>query len=424
VSFALSEEQERWRQTCHRFAAEAMRPAAAAYDRDGEVPWEVLREARARGLHGLEAVHRIAADPDGLAAPIYAEEMHWGCAGIALAMSVSWLAATAIAAAGTREQVARWLPECFGRGEEVKLAAFAITEPAAGSDVDSLRTSATRDGRDWVLNGNKTLISNAGIADVNVVVASVEPTLGLGGQATFVVPTGTAGLSFGPNVEKLGIRASHTAELWLEDCRVPAANLLGGRERLEHKMERARRGHPAAASEALATLETTRPLVGAGALGVMRAAYEWTMDDLVARPAGRELLRGEGVQQLLADVATEIEAARLLVWRAAWMGRQGLPMRAGEGSMAKLKAGDAAVWATGALMEVLGPAAALADNPLQKFFRDAKIFQIFEGTAQIQRRVIAGAQLGHAARRRRAELAAASDPAEGVESDGQGIAAH
>jgi acyl-CoA dehydrogenase len=411
MSFGLNREQAEWRQRCHGFAVEVMRPAAGRYDRAAEVPWDVLREARARGLHGVEAVNRIAADPDGLSAPIYAEEMHWGCAGIALAMSVSWLAATAIAAAGTREQAARWLPECFGAGDDVKLAAFAITEPAAGSDVDSLRTRAEPHRGGWMLNGSKTLISNAGIADVNVVVATVDPSLGHSGHATFVVPRATPGLSFGANVEKLGIRASHTAEIALHDCLVPAENLLGGPERLARRLDLARRGSRAADSEALATLETTRPLVGAGALGVARAAYEWTSDWLVATPPGRRLLREEGVQQLLADVATEIEASRLLVWRAAWMGRRGMPMRAGEGSMAKLKSGDAAVWATAALMDLVGPEAGVAGHPLEKFFRDAKIFQIFEGTAQIQRRVIARLQLGEGRRRRGREAGRERDAA-------------
>jgi acyl-CoA dehydrogenase len=399
MSFALTDDQREWRDLCHSFAVEVMRPAALRHDRDQQVPWAVLRAARARGLHGLAAVNRMARDPDGISAVIYAEEMHWGCAGIALAMSASWLAATAIASAGTREQVDRWLPECFGVGDEVKLAALAVTEPAAGSDVYSLRTSARphRDG--WVLNGNKVLISNAGIAEVNVIVATIDPRLGHGGHAAFVVPRSTPGLSFGPNVEKLGIRASHTAELSLQDCHVPEENLLGGADRLAQRMERARRGN-AVASDAIATFEVTRPLVGAGAVGVMRAAYEWTTDRIAESPVDTPLLHEEWAQQLLADVATEIDAARLLVWRAAWMGRQGLPMRGGEGSMSKLKAADAAVWATSALMDLLGLEAALADSPLQKFFRDAKIFQIFEGTAQIQRRVVAGLQLSQALRRR------------------------
>jgi alkylation response protein AidB-like acyl-CoA dehydrogenase len=417
VSFALTDDQREWRDHCHDFAVEVMRPAALRHDRDQQVPWAVLRAARARGLHGLDAVNRMARDRDGISAAIYAEEMHWGCAGIALAMSASWLAATAIASAGTREQVARWLPECFGVGDEVKLAALAVTEPGAGSDVHSLRTSARRRQDGWVLDGNKALISNAGIAEVNVVVATVDHSLGHGGHATFVVPRSTPGLSFGPNLEKLGIRASHTAELSLQECHVPGENLLGGPDRLARRMERARRGNPAAASDALATFEVTRPLVGAGAVGVMRAAYEWTADRLAESPAGISVLHEEGAQQLLADVATEIDAARLLVWRAAWMGRQGLPMRGGEGSMSKLKAADVAVWATGSLMDLLGPEAALADNPLQKFFRDAKIFQIFEGTAQIQRRVIAGLQRNEALRRRRGAQAAASGQTAGEDAD-------
>jgi alkylation response protein AidB-like acyl-CoA dehydrogenase len=404
MDFALSDAQLEWRDHCHNFAVETMRPAALRYDRDQQVPWDVLREARARGLHGLEAVGRMARDPDGLSAAIYAEEMHWGCAGIALAMSASWLAATAILSAGTQEQVARWLPECYGVGDEIQLAALAVTEPAAGSDVHSLRTSARHDRDGWVLDGNKVLISNAGVAEVNVVVATVDRSLGAAGQATFVVPRGTPGLSFGPNLDKLGVRASPTAELSLQDCRIPEENLLGGPDRLAKRMERAQGGNPAAASEVLTAFEATRPLVGAGAVGLTRAAYEWTADRLADSPAGIALLRQSGTQQFLAEVATEIDAARLLVWRAAWMGRRGLATRNGEGSMSKLKAADVAVWATSSLMDLFGPEAARGDNPLQKFFRDAKVFQIFEGTAQIQRQVISGLQLKEA-RRRRVEMA-------------------
>jgi acyl-CoA dehydrogenase len=400
MNFALSDEQLEWRDLCHDFAAEVMRPAALEHDLDQQMPWAVLRAARARGLHGLEAINRMARDADGISSAIYAEEMHWGCAGIALAISASWLAATAIASAGTQDQVSRWLPECFGVGEEVKLAALAITEPAAGSDVNSLSTFARPCPGGWVLNGNKVLISNAGVAEVNVVVATVDRNLGHRGHATFVVPKDTPGLSFGPNVEKLGIRASPTAELSLQDCRIPAENLLGGPDRLDRRVERTRQGGPAIGSDALATLELTRPLVGAGAVGLMRAAYEWTLDHLATSPAHSPGLDDGWVEQLLAEIATEIDAARLLVWRASWMGRQGLPLRGGEGSMSKLKAADVAVWATGSLMELVGPAAALGDNPLQKFFRDAKVFQIFEGTAQIQRRVIARLQSNQARRRR------------------------
>jgi alkylation response protein AidB-like acyl-CoA dehydrogenase len=409
VDFRLSESQLEFQAHCHRFAEEVMRPAAARHDRDQSVPWELIREARRWDLHGLELIQRMASDPDGLFAVIYAEELHWGCAGIALALSASSLAASGIAASGTPEQIVRWVPECFGVGDEIKLGAYAVTEAGAGSDVKSLRTTARRDGDEWVLNGNKVFISNGGIADVTVVVATVDPRLGHRGQAAFVVPKGTPGISQGKKEDKLGIRASQTAEVVLEDCRVPMENLLGGIERLERKLERARSGQSSGASNALATFEITRPLVGASALGIARAAYEWTLDWLEGRSyEGEPLLEQQRVQQVLADVATEIDAARLLVWRAAWMGRNGVPMTGAQGSMSKLKAGDVAMWATTALMDLIGPEASLTDHPLEKFFRDAKIYQLFEGTAQIQRLVISRLQ---AADRRRRDRQAAEAPA-------------
>jgi acyl-CoA dehydrogenase len=180
----------------------------------------------------------------------------------------------------------------------------------------------------------------------------------------------------------------------LEDCRVPMDYLLGGYEKLERKLERARSGQSTGrSSNALATFELTRPLVGASALGIAQAAYEWTLEHLEGHVQdGVPLLDQQRVQQVLADVATEIEAARLLVWRAAWMGRNGIPMTGGQGSMSKLKAGDVAMWATTALMDVVGRYAQTTDCPLEKWFRDAKIYQIFEGTAQVQRLVISRMQ--------------------------------
>ena len=222
----------------------------------------------------------MGGDTDGQMSVIYAEEMHWGCAGIALAISGSWLAAAGIAASGTPEQIARWVPECFGTDEEIKLGAYAVTEPQAGSDVKSLKTTARRDGDEWVLNGTKVFITNGGIADVHVVVATVDPELGTRGQASFIVPKGTPGLSQGKKETKLGIRASHTAEVVLEDCRVPLDHLLGGMEKLERKLERARSGQKSRSADALATFEVTRPLVGASALGIAQAAYEWTLEYL------------------------------------------------------------------------------------------------------------------------------------------------
>jgi acyl-CoA dehydrogenase len=417
MDFALNDEQKEYKERCRAFAREVIRPAARKHDEDESIPWEVIKEARKQGFGGLEGIQRSAADGEGQMQVISAEEFHWGCAGIALAISGSGLAAAGIASSGTPEQIAQWVPECFGSEDEIKLGAYAVTEPQAGSDVKSLKTTAKRDGDEWVLNGTKIFITNGGIADVHVVVAAVDPELGTRGQASFVVGKGTPGLTQGKKESKLGIRASHTAEIVLDDCRIPAENLLGGEEKLERKLQRGREGKKSRGADALATFEVTRPLVGASALGIAQAAYEWTLEHLDGQSEeGRPLLGEQRIQQTLADVATEIEAARLLVQRAAWMGRNGVPMTGGQGSMSKLKAGDATMWATTTLMDLVGPFAWSKDCPLEKFFRDAKIYQLFEGTAEIQRMVISRMQareyaerLGYAAEV--AEQAMAEKPA-------------
>src|SRR3954452_21469564 len=410
-----------------RFAREVIRPVAAKHDAEESTPWEVMKEARARGLHGLDNLQRMGQDPDGMFGVISAEEMHWGCAGIALAISGSGLAAAGIAASGTPDQIARWVPECFGIGDEIKLGAYAVTEAGAGSDVKSMRATAKRDGDEWVLNGTKVFITNGGIADVHVVVANTAPELGHRGQASFVVEKGTPGLSQGKKESKIGICASHTAEGVLEDCRIPMDNLLGGIEKLERKLDRARRGEASRGSNALATFELTRPIVGASALGIAQAAYEWTLeyldDDTLSADvfelaldesstAGRPPLERQGNQQILAQVATEIEAARLLCQRASWMGRNGIPLTGGQGSMSKLKSGQVAVWTTRTLMDLVGPFAYTKECPLEKWFRDAKIYELFEGTAEIQKLVISRMQV---AEYRERMIEAAAIAAEGTE---------
>jgi acyl-CoA dehydrogenase len=424
MDFSLTDEQREFKDLCRRFATEVIRPAAPKHDADESTPWEVMREARKWGLHGVENIQRLGTDPDGQLIISYGEEMHWGCAGIALALSASSLAAAGIASSGTPEQVQRWVPECFGSGDEIKLGAYAVTEPQAGSDVRSLRSTAKLDGDEWVLNGTKVFISNGGIADVHVVVATVDPELGHRGQASFVVAKGTPGIRQGKKESKIGIRASHTAEVILEDCRVPVENLLGGMDKLERKLERARSGQSSGrASNALATFEVTRPTVGASAIGIAQAAYEWTLQYLgnggAADPvemaldesstAGKPPLERQHVQQRLADVAMEIEAARLLTQRAAWMGRAGVPMTGGQGSMSKLKGGDVAVWTTRTCMDLVGPYAQSTDCPLEKWFRDAKIYQLFEGTAEIQRMVISRLQVQEYRERLTENLEAAVD---------------
>src|SRR4051794_4383642 len=394
MDFAPSEEQREHREFVRRFAREAIRPVARRHDEEESTPWEVIKEARAWGLQGLEHMQRMGTDPGGQYGVITAEELHWGCAGIALAIQGSGLAAAGIAASGTPDQIAEWVPQCFGTDDEIALGAYAVTEPQAGSDVKSLRTTAKLDGDEWILNGTKVFITNGGIADVHVVVAAVDPTLGTRGQASFVIGKDTPGLSQGKKESKLGIRASHTAEVVLEECRVPAENLLGGDEKLEKKLERGRSGQKSrSGADALATFEMTRPLVGASALGIAQAAYEWTLEYLDGRSeGGTPLLQSQRIQQTLADVATEIEAARLLVQRASWMGRNGIPMRGGQGSMSKLKGGDVTMWATTTLMDLVGPYSWSTECPLEKWFRDAKIYQLFEGTAEIQRMVISRMQ--------------------------------
>jgi acyl-CoA dehydrogenase len=400
MDFRLNDETVEWQQYCRKFAREVIRPAAPLHDREETVPYEVINAAYEWKLTGLDWLGSLQTDPEGLKGVIYAEELHWGCAGIALAISAFALCAAGIASSGTPEQIGHWIPEVVGSKGNPKLGAYAVTEPSAGSDVKSLRTTAKRDGDDWILNGTKTFISNGGIADVTVVVATVDPHLGHRGQASFIVTKDNPGLRLGQKESKLGIRASQTAEIVLEDCRVPGDALLGGEEKLQKKLERARSGKRSQSSGALATFEITRPTVGASALGIAQAAYEWTLEYLSARyDNGRPLLEEQRIQQVIADVATEIEAARLLVWRAAWMGRNGVPMTSGQGSMSKLKGGDVTMWATTTLMDLIGPEAQSTEHPLEKWFRDAKIYQIFEGTAQIQRLVIARMQTAEYAER-------------------------
>ena len=395
MDFTLNDEQLDFQRTCRRFATEVIRPMADRYDREQSIPWEALEAAREWKLHGTDLLMRMGSDPEGMLGVIYAEELHYGCAGIALAISGSGLAAAGIAASGTPEQVGRWVPECYGEGDEIKLGAYAVTEAGAGSDVKSLRTTARldEDANEWVLNGTKVFITHGGIADVTVVVATVDPELGHRGQASFVVAKDTPGFTQGKKEDKIGIRASHTAEVVLENVRLPMDHLLGGKEKLDKKLERARSGQKGGSSNALATFEITRPMVGASALGIARAAYEWTLEYLEDKSdENGPLIEQQRVQQVLADVATEIEAARLLVYRAAWMGRSGKPMTGGQGSMSKLKAGDVTMWVTTELMDLVGPYAQTTDCPLEKWFRDAKIYQLFEGTAQVQRLVISRMQ--------------------------------
>jgi acyl-CoA dehydrogenase len=246
-----------------------------------------------------------------------------------------------------------------------------------------------------VLNGTKTWITNGGIADVHVIVASVEPELKARGHAAFVIPPKTPGLSMGQKFKKHGIRASHTAEVVLDNCRVPGSCLLGGKEKLDDRMARAREGKSSRGQAAMATFEATRPAVGAQAVGIARAAYEFSLDYAKERRQfGRAIIENQAIAFKLADMKTKIDASRLLVWRAAWMGRNGKPFEAGEGSMSKLFAGEAAVWVTEQAIQIMGGYGYVRENPVERWHRDSKIYTIFEGTSEVQRLVIARAISG------------------------------
>ncbi|MGH2803889.1 MAG: acyl-CoA dehydrogenase family protein [Thermoleophilaceae bacterium] len=371
----------------HRFAEEVIRPVAARYDRDEEFPWPVLERAAEEGFYNALFYRDLIADPTGLSLPLFMEELFWGCAGIGLAIVMPALALSAMAQAATPEQLVRWAPECFGQPGDLKLAALAVSEPEGGSDVAALRTRARRDGDEWVIDGHKMWIGNGGIASVHVVNASVDPELGTRGQALFVVPGGTPGLELVRKLEKLGCRASHTAELRFHGCRVPAENLLGGDERLERRLEDARSGR--FRSAALGAFEQTRPMVAAQAIGIARAAFEFACGYAGEREAfGGPVIERQGVSFPLAELAAEIDAARLLTWRAAWMAAQGVDFHLAEGSMSKLAASEVAVRATERAVQVCGGWGYITDLPVEKWYRDAKLYTIFEGTSEIQRLVI------------------------------------
>jgi acyl-CoA dehydrogenase len=407
-SVDLTEEQEALRQKTAAFAREVIRPAAPEFDRAQEFPWPVIEEAANQGLYGWELYAELSSDPTGLSLPVLMEELFWGCAGIGLSIVMPALALAAIRQAATDEQLATWAPQCFGTPGDIKLGALAVTEPSGGSDVRSIQTRARKDGSDWVIDGQKVFIGNGGIADVHVVVATVDPEAGHRGQGVFIVPKGTPGLKLLRKLDKLGCRASHTGEIVFGDCRVPGDQLLGGEERLNERIAKGREAEqgsppPASTSEeggaaaavqrrssaALGAFERTRPMVAAQAIGIARAALEFARDYAVQREAfGEPIIENQGVSFPLADLAANIDAARLLTWRAAWMAAQRKPFEHAEGSMSKLKASEVAVRATEQAIQTMGGWGYVKDFPVEKWYRDAKLYTIFEGTSEIQRLVI------------------------------------
>jgi alkylation response protein AidB-like acyl-CoA dehydrogenase len=396
-SLTLSDDVRQSREWVHAFARDVIRPAGAEWDEREETPWPVIEEAAKIGLYSLDFFSTQWFDPSGLGTVVAFEELFWGDAGIGLSLVGTGLAAIAIASNGTTEQIGEWLPQMFGSPGDVKLGAFCSSEPDAGSDVGAIRTRARYEEAtdEWVINGTKTWATNGGIANVHVVVASVAPELGSRGQASFIVPPGTPGLSQGQKFRKHGIRASHTAEVVLDNVRVPGRCLVGGKERLDARLARIAAGGGSGEQAAMKTFEQSRPTVAAMAVGVARAALEFASEYSTQRVQfGRPIGQNQGVAFMLADMQASVDAARLLTWRAAWMARNGVPFNNAEGSISKLVAGETAVRVTEQAIQILGGNGYTREYPVERWHRDAKIFTIFEGTSEIQRMIIGRAVTG------------------------------
>ena len=377
VDFALTDEQLQFQRLAHDFAEKEIRPVAALYDEKDEFPWDVVKKAAKMGLTSFYFPEKYGGGgvEDRITEFIVSEELAWGCAGIQTCILGTGLAAAGILAIGTEEQKDKWIP-MFCDENNLKIGAMCLTEPNAGSDVQSLSTTAVPKDGGYLINGVKCFITTGGIADVHVVFATIDPAAGWGGLTAFIVPKGTAGMSMGKKEHKLGVRASHTAEVIFQDCWVPAENRLGGEGAI-------------AALGALQMLEYTRPGVGAAALGIARAALEYAIDYAKTRVQFRKpIIAHQGIGFKLADMAIKVEAARLLIWKAGWMSNVKAPFNKGEGSMAKLYAGDIAVEVCIDAIQILGGYGYMKEYPVEKWLRDSKIYQIWEGTAEIQRLVI------------------------------------
>lgn len=369
ISFTLTPEQRELQELAHEFAANELRPIAAEWDAKDDFPPDLLAKAAHLGLTSYRIPREFGgAEVDAVTAAIVAEELSWGCAGLAATIGATMFPVRPLTRFGSDEQRQRYLPQLAS--EEGCLAAIAFTEPHAGSDVAAMLSTARRDGDSWVLAGEKCYVTNGGIAELTVVFARTET-----GISAFLVERGDPGVIAGRKEQKLGLRSSYTGSVILDVARIPADRLLG--EDGEGFLV------------AMDFFEHSRPQVAAGAVGVARAAFEYATDYAREREAfGKPLIAMQGVSFKLAEMAMEIEAARLLVWRAC------AACDAGEdagllGSYAKAFAADTAMKTATEAVQVLGGAGIMRDHPVEKWLRDSKVFQIVEGTSEIQRHVIA-----------------------------------
>jgi alkylation response protein AidB-like acyl-CoA dehydrogenase len=369
ISFQPTPGQRELQRLAHEFAARELRPIAPEWDEREEFPPGLLAHAAGVGLtsYAIPREHG-GGGVDHVTAALIAEELSWGCAGLAATIAATMFPARPLAAAGTAEQRARYLPVLAS--EDGVRGAIAFTEPDAGSDVAAMQATARRDGGEYVLNGEKCYVTNGGVADVTVVFAKVEDAV-----TAFVLERGDAGVTAGRKERTLGLRASYTGSLVMSDARIPGDRLLGE--------------EGGGMALALDFFAASRPQVAASAVGLARAAFEHALEHArTRRTFGRPLLARQAVAFKLADMAIEIEAARLLTWRAC------AALDAGDdavllGASAKAFAADAAMRVTTEAVQVLGGAGVMRDHPVEKWMRDAKVFQIVEGTSEIQRHVIA-----------------------------------
>jgi acyl-CoA dehydrogenase len=374
IDFTLTDEQQAMRDLAHTFAEQEIRPVAAELDEREEFPWDLVKKAGELGLTTFAFPEDVGGLglTDELTNCIITEELSWGCAGVATVLGGTHLASIPMLLAATDAQKRRLLEPIVERNG---LCALALTEQGAGSDVAALATLARRDGDNYILSGSKRFVTNGGIADLYVVFATVDRALGHRGVTAFVVPGDSPGLSGGKKEHKLGIRCSHTGELILDEVRVPAANRLG-EEGSGFKL-------------AMTTLDRSRPMVAAIALGIARAAYEHALTYAKERVQfGKPIAANQAIQFMLADMATKVQAARLMTWWSAKVTETGRPYLY-ESSMAKNFASDVAMEVATDAVQIFGGYGYIREYPVEKLFRDAKITQIYEGTNQIQKQVVA-----------------------------------
>ena len=382
------------------FATSQMRPIATVHDLEETMPWELMARAQMMGMSQtalIDGSNKVpGATPtkgdDGVKprnstriAVVGAEELAWGCTGIALALGGSGLAAVPVMAMGSPEQRKLFIDNLSGKDEHghVKVAAMALSEPSTGSDISSLATTARRDGSDWIIDGSKQWITNGLSASVYVVWAQTDASIGRAGVRGFIVPRNTPGLIPGRKEVKLGIRASETAQVHFEQCRVA-----------DELMLRPKANKGAGLGETKKMLDSTRTVVGAQAVGIARAAFEFVLDRVQSGSVrGTRMASHQHIAFDLADMEMEIQASRLLVHRAAWMADHRME-NVKFASIAKAHAARTAQDVTTRAMAMLGEEALEAGHPVEKWYRDAKIYDIFEGTGQIQRRIISKQLLG------------------------------